>query len=168
MHFTFSFRFQKPTGLFDPPHKCWLNDGLLLEGKRGIKDQWRHLEWVTKVTPPSQGLHMLFLQAKLVQLSLYFITKTRLRKLSSVSCPWSVTGDTAWQQTLHLGFKEELLCMPAQVASWLSLLDMVSHVSSFHDNFKEVNIIGKYMEVPNSKNLTEVCWGWITAITLFV
>lgn len=71
-------------------------------------------------------------------------------------------------QTLHLGLKGKLLCMPAQVASWLSLLGTVSHVSSCHDNFKEVNIIGKCMEMPNSKNLTEVCWGWITAITLFV
>lgn len=59
---------------------------------------------------------MLFLKAKLVELSLYFITKTQLRKLSSISCYWSVAGDTARQQTLHLGFKGKL-CMPAQVAS---------------------------------------------------
>lgn len=104
----------------------------------------------------SQGLHHAVSQGKTCRTFLYFNSKTQLRKLSSISCHWSVAGDTAWQQTLHLGFKGKL-CMPAQVASCLSLIDTVSHVSSFHNNFKEVNIIGKYMEMSNSKNLTEVC-----------
>lgn len=105
----------------------------------------------------SQGLHQLFLEASLVELSLYFITKTQLRKLSSVSCHWSVAGGTAWQQTLRLGFEGKLLCRPAQVPSRLSSLDTESHISSFHNNFKEVNTIGKYVEMPSPKNLTEVC-----------
>ena len=74
------------------------------------------------------------------KLALYFITETKLRKPSGVLCRWSVAGDTAWQQTLSLGLKRKLLCSPAQVASYLSLLDTLSHVSSFH-NFKEVNVI---------------------------
>lgn len=59
------------------------------------------------MTPPRVYI-TLFLKAELVELSLYFITKTQLRKLSSVSCHWSVAGDTAWQQTLHLGSKGKL------------------------------------------------------------
>lgn len=75
------------------------------------------------------------------KLALYFITETKLRKPSGVLCCWSVAGDTAWQQTPTPGLKRKLLCSPAQVASYLSLLDTLSHVSSFHDNFKEVNVI---------------------------
>ena len=75
------------------------------------------------------------------KLALCFITETKLRKPSGVPCRGSVAGDTAWQQTLSLGLKRKLLCSPAQVASYLSVLDTVSQVSSFHDNFKEVNVI---------------------------
>ena len=85
------------------------------------------------------------------KLALCFITETKLRKPSGVPCRGSVAGDTAWQQTLSLGLKRKLLRSPAQVAS-LSVLDTVLQVSSFHDNFKEVNVIVKYMKMPNSKN----------------
>lgn len=75
------------------------------------------------------------------KLALRFITETKLRKPSGVPCCWSAAGDTAWKQTLSLGLRRKLLCSPAQVASYLSLLGTVSHVSSLHDNFKEVNVI---------------------------
>lgn len=83
------------------------------------------------------------------KLALYFITETKLRKASGVPCRWSVAGDTARQQRLSSGLKRRLLCSPAPVALYVSLLDTVSHISSFHDNFKEVNVIlGKIYEDP--------------------
>jgi len=77
----------------------------------------------------------------LKELALLFTTETKPREPSSAPCRWSVAGDTARQQTLSSGTRRKLLCSPAQVASYSSLLEAVSHSSSFHDNFKEGNVI---------------------------
>lgn len=79
------------------------------------------------MTPPRVYI-MLFLEAKLGR---NLLCISLMRRPSDVLCCWSVGENT----------KRRLLCSPVQVGSNLSFLDTVSHISSFHDNFKEVNAI---------------------------
>lgn len=85
------------------------------------------------------------------KLAMYFITETKLRKLSGVPCLlvccWGhcMAADSS-------GLKKKHLCSPAYVASCLYLLNTISHTSSFCDNFKEGNVVVKYMKMPNSRN----------------
>lgn len=141
MHFTFSFSFQKPTWLIDPLRNLWINDGLLLEGRRKeIKDQWRHLEWneSPKWHPPGFTSRCYWRQ-NLKKLALYFISERNENWESQVAD--LAAGDTALQQTQSLELQRKLLCSPAQVTSCSALVDTVSHISSFHHNFKKVNVI---------------------------